>query len=127
MMKRIRQWLLNLLFQQNEPTPEPTPKQGEEKIEVVSRQPVNGRTKQLIAKGVEQFFNDHYDLRFNILKRCEEFRPLPLEKAAGFAKKAPGFAQKAPPFGKKVLVKVSVPFFLFTFALSFLKTNKPQD
>ncbi|MBQ3754165.1 MAG: hypothetical protein II864_11610 [Prevotella sp.] len=101
MMKRIRQWLLNLLFQQHEPTPEPTPKQEEEKIEVVSRQPMNGRTKQLIAKGVEKFFNDHYDLRFNILKRCEEFRPLASEKAPGFAKKAPGFAKKAPGFEQK--------------------------
>ena len=100
-MKRIRQWLLNLLFQQHEPTPEPTPKQEEEKIEVVSRQPMNGRTKQLIAKGVEKFFNDHYDLRFNILKRCEEFRPLASEKAPGFAKKAPGFAKKAPGFEQK--------------------------
>ncbi len=98
MMKSLRQWLLNLLFQQHEPAPEPAPKQGEEKIEVESRQPVNGRTKQLIAKGVEKFFNEHYDLRFNILKQAEEFRPLSAEKAPGFAEKAAGFAEKAPGF-----------------------------
>ena len=70
----------------------------EEKMEVVSREPVNGRSKQLIAKGVEQFFNDHYELRFNILKQVEEFRPSFPEKAPGFEQKAPGFGQKAAGF-----------------------------
>ena len=34
------------------------------------------RDKKRIARGVKQFFNKNYELRFNILKQVEEFRPL---------------------------------------------------
>ena len=104
-MKRIRRWLLNLLFQQHEQAPEAAPEQREEKIEVESRHPENGNTKQWIAKGVEQFFNEHYDLRFNILKRTEEFRPLSAGGAAGQAGGAAPLAEEAPGHGDSLAVK----------------------
>jgi len=34
------------------------------------------RDKKRIARGVKQFFDKNYELRFNILKQVEEFRPL---------------------------------------------------
>ena len=37
----------------------------------------NGRSeKQIIAEGIERFFRQNYELRYNILKQTEEFRPL---------------------------------------------------
>ena len=91
MMKRIRNWLFRLFGKQPEPAPEPAPRRDEGKMEVEPRNKTIGREKQIIAKGVEQFFNDNYELRFNILKQVEEFRPRLPEKAAGFEQKAPGF------------------------------------
>jgi predicted P-loop ATPase len=37
----------------------------------------NGRSeKQIIAEGIERFFRQNYELRYNILKQTEAFRPL---------------------------------------------------
>ena len=60
--------------------------------ETPERQPPKGglTEKQRVALGIEQFMNEHYELRFNILKQSEEFRPRQNEVP---------FAQKGVPFG----------------------------
>ena len=94
-MRQIRKWLLRLFGKQTEQAPMAAAPQEEMRVAVERRSQTPGREKQIIANGVEQFFNDNYELRFNILKQSEEFRPRFPENAAGFGENVAGFAENA--------------------------------
>ena len=94
-MRQIRKWLLRLFGKQPEQAPMAAAPQEEKRVAVERRTQTPGREKQIIAKGVEQFFNDNYELRFNILKQSEEFRPRFPENAAGFGENVAGFPENA--------------------------------
>lgn len=50
--------------------------------------------KMRIARGIHQFFEQHYELRYNVIRQVEEFRPR-RGKAAVIARKAPLNFEKA--------------------------------
>lgn len=56
--------------------------------------------KRRIARGVRQFFEQNYELRYNIMKQVEEFRPINREERV-FHKKARLFSEKAVVMRKK--------------------------
>lgn len=62
-MKRLIEHLLNWLVSHQS--------------SVIERLPLRASTsaKRQIARGVKQFFDQYYELRYNTLKQCEEFRP----------------------------------------------------
>ena len=49
--------------------------------------------KMHIARGIRLFFEQHYELRYNVIKQVEEFRPR-CRKAAVIARKAPLISEK---------------------------------
>lgn len=61
----------------------------------VARRSADGSEKKRIAIGVRRFFEQNYELRYNVLKQTEEFRPL-RQKAPSISQKAPSILQKAP-------------------------------
>ena len=60
-----------------------------------SRQRTPSLEKKLIAQGVRQFFEKNYELRYNILKQVEEFRPRRGKEATCSAEEATNSAEEA--------------------------------
>lgn len=61
--------------------------------------------KRRIAKGVRQFFEQNYELRFNVMKQVEEFRPVVHRKERLFYRKAVGIGEKEPLNSEKPGIK----------------------
>ena len=53
------------------------------------------RERKRIVKGIRQFFEQNYELRYNVMKQTEEFRPIH-QKGALSDEQAPSFDRKAP-------------------------------
>ncbi len=62
--------------------------------------------KQAIARGVRRFFQQNYELRYNVMKQTEEFRPKNVtaarEKIPASRKKIPASRKKIPASRKNV-------------------------
>ena len=100
-MRQIRKWLLRLIGGKQQLTPKtdsasPTRQAGDGK-----RRSSTVHDKQQIAEGVKKFMDEHYELRFNVMKQAEEFRPRISEKAAAFIQNPAGFEQKVAGFEQK--------------------------
>ena len=93
-MKRWWKWLKNCL----------TPKRTKrlEKLEIIG-----SHNKKRIARGVKRFFEKNYELRFNVMKQTEEFRPRKKQgrrKAPSILAKPPIYDPKPPIYDAKPLV-----------------------
>ena len=68
-INQLKKWVGRL-------TKKPTPQNEQEYTAV--RETTGGTllSKKIIAKGVKRFFDENYELRYNVLKQTEEFRPL---------------------------------------------------
>ena len=65
------------------------------------------KEKQRIVEGVRKFFDENYELRYNVMKQTEEFRPrrqqepVSPQQEPAFSGKEPGnFQEEVPNFGK---------------------------
>ena len=56
---------------------------------------IAGNDKKRIAQGVKDFFDRHYELRYNTIKQQEEFRPI-FPQQADYKNSQPGNFQKQP-------------------------------
>ena len=74
LLKRIRRWLFSVGKVEN----------------VTTFSSINER--QRIVEGVRRFFNENYDLRYNVLKQTEEYR----RKEPGIVRRKPLIAQQEP-------------------------------
>ena len=97
-MRQIRKWLLRLIGGKLQFTSKSSGAKPGKKEENSRARSFTGRDKQLIAEGVKKFMDEHYELRFNVMKQAEEFRPRFPEKSVGFEQNAAGFEQKAAGF-----------------------------
>ena len=59
------------------------------------------KNRKRIARGVKKFFEKNYELRFNVLKQYEEFRPRHRRQAALYISKAPLYDSKGPLYDRK--------------------------
>ena len=55
--------------------------------------------KQAIARGVRRFFQQNYELRYNVMKQTEEFRP---KNVTAAREKIPASREKIPASRKKI-------------------------
>ena len=83
-MRQIRKWLLRLIGGKLQFTSKTNGVKPGKKVENSRTRSFDGRDKQLIAEGVKNFMDEHYELRFNVMKQAEEFRPRFPEKSVGF-------------------------------------------
>jgi hypothetical protein len=58
------------------------------------------RERKRIVKGIREFFEKNYELRYNVMKQTEEFRPIGSSKAKS-SRKEPTFAGKEAPHVSK--------------------------
>ena len=71
-MRQIRKWLLRLIGGKLQFTSKTSGAKPGKKVENSRTRSFDGRDKQLIAEGVKNFMDEHYELRFNVMKQAEE-------------------------------------------------------
>ena len=89
-IRQIRLWLLHLIGRKQLSSSGTSRHKLGEKVVNEQSKTFIGRDKQLIAEGVKRFLDYNYELRFNVMKQTEEFRPRFPEKKVGFVENPAG-------------------------------------
>ena len=59
------------------------------------------RERQRIVEGVRRFFDENYELRYNVMKQTEEFRPRRQQEPVSCQQEPVNFQKQADNFGKE--------------------------